>query len=200
MCKPAWECKRDSAGYGHPEPILFAPLHGKGANNSGHWVKEATERLSLTQSHENDPLHLGARLSSTALGWMGDSQATGCPPSGAGGCRAARLSSAGVTRVQLGGCCALRAAYPRGDTGFGARGRRQPCLSITSRGRASRKGRAGRSQKAFQHSERGILQKHPELGERVLFGCRTGSQARSPLAVVLGPSPLPGALGQAGVP
>lgn len=34
----------------------------------------------------------------------------------------------------------------------------------------------------------------------MLFGCRTGSPARSPLAFVLGSSLLPGALGQAGVP
>lgn len=57
-----------------------------------------------------------------------------------------------------------------------------------------------RSQKPFQHWEEGNFQKHPEQRERVLFGCRTGSPARSPLAFVLGPALLPGALGQAGVP
>lgn len=54
--------------------------------------------------------------------------------------------------------------------------------------------------KAFSTLERGIFKKHPERRERVLFGCRTGSPARSPLAFVLGPSLLSRALGQAGVP
>lgn len=53
----------------------------------------------------------------------------------------------------------------------------------------------------FFNTRRGeFSKKHTEQRESVLFGCRTGSPARSPLLFVLGPSLLLGALEQARVP
>lgn len=62
------------------------------------------------------------------------------------------------------------------------------------------KGEGWEITKGFSTLGEGNFAKTPRAGGTCAFGCRTGSQARSPLAVVLGPSPLPGALGQAGVP